>query len=87
MSQKVVLKSRYTAVFQGLFDGVEWTVYKDSKPIRVGTSDNLGNALRDARRAYRDYIRRPDPRLTHVLWPRSRRRMEFGGDIVLGMEG
>lgn len=85
MSQKIALKSRYTAVFQGLFDGIEWTVFKDSKPIRVGTSDNLGNALRDARRAYREFIRRPDPRLSHVFYPRNRRSMECG-DFVLKME-
>lgn len=85
MSQKPALKSRYTAVFQGLFDGIEWTVYKDSNPIRVGTSDNLGNALRDARRAYREYLRRPDPRLSHVFYPRDRRLM-VAGDFVMKME-
>lgn len=73
MSQKLALKHRYTAVFQGLFTGMEWTVYQDSKPIRTGVSENLSTALRDARKAYREFVRRPDSRISHVLCHRNRR--------------
>lgn len=52
MSRKHSSTHRYEVRFQGLFDGIEWTIFEDGKSIRVGYSPSLSSALLAVRRTF-----------------------------------
>lgn len=53
MAQKPKLRSRYCVKMQGLFSGVEWSVFRDGRVVATGEAPDVDSGLLRARHAYR----------------------------------
>lgn len=57
MIKSIRLKHTYAVRVQGLFCGVEWTIFRDGKPVASGEAPDVESGLRNARFAVKPMIR------------------------------
>ncbi len=57
MAKFLRIRHNYRVQVQGLFCGVEWTVFRDGKPVASGESESVDVALERAKGAVEPMIR------------------------------